>query len=66
MNPKIYGNSQPFIGDVNGEVDITINSIDLHDVNLLEMKDNPANVTIDIIGASIYLSRSIFISLNVQ
>ena len=64
LNPQIYGNNQSFIGDHNKEVEITFNSIGLRDVNLVDVNDNPANVTINIIGASIYLSRSNFISLK--
>ena len=64
MSPKIYGNNQPFIGDDNEEIEITINSIDLHDVNLVVMNRPLANVIINIIGASIYLSRSNFITLK--
>ncbi|XP_066926100.1 uncharacterized protein [Clytia hemisphaerica] len=63
-DPIIYGNNHSFIGVRQGEIEISIDSIDLYNVMLLDSKENHASVVINIRASSIYINQSNFISLK--
>lgn len=61
-NPTIQGNNQPFIRK--GVVDIKINSINLHEVSLIDSAKSASEISLSINGSSIQISRSNFISVK--
>ena len=63
-NPTIYGGNVAFIGDRKREVRIEIESIDLHNVFLLNVSNTVSLITINITASSIYIDQSNFISVK--
>ena len=61
-NPTIYGNNQPLIR--RGEVDIIIDSINLHEVSLIDSVHSDSKISLTINRSSIYLTRSNFVSIK--
>ena len=65
VNPTIYGQNIPFVGErVKGDVRIEVDSIDLHNVFLLNVSNTDSFIFINITASSIYLNRSNFTSVK--
>ena len=58
INPTIYGRADDwFIDNRIGDISVTIDSVDLHEVLLMVMTNKKAKIVIEITNSSIFLQR---------